>query len=305
MNIRTLGPIGLISLVAFTPAFAATPINETRPLATDGRVSIENIKGNITVRTWAKPEVRITGSLGKGAEKLAIDGDSDSLDIEVKYPERKGGWGGWNGNDRNIEPTVLEITMPQRASLAIDSVSADVDVQQMAGRELEIDSVSGNIVVTASSPGEAQIESVSGDATLRITTRKAQVSSVSGDIRLSGGLTGVLELESVSGNIELGAQALNKLAISTVSGDSILQFALATAGTVRADTVSGDLRLTMPANTSAQLAVESFSGDITSPVGKVDEEEYGPGKSLNARLGSGQGTMKLESFSGDVTLLLK
>ena len=42
MNIRILGPIGLISLVAITPAFAATPINETRPLATDGRASATN-----------------------------------------------------------------------------------------------------------------------------------------------------------------------------------------------------------------------------------------------------------------------
>jgi len=302
MNIRILA---LFGLVAMTPAFAATPINETRPLAADGRLSVENIKGNIIVRTWAKPEVRITGSLGKGAEKLEIDGDGQSLDVEVKYPENKGGWGNWNGNDRNTEPTVLEITMPQRASLAIDSVSADVDVQQMAGRELEIDSVSGNVVVTASSPGEADIESVSGDVTLRITTRNTQVDSVSGDITLSGGLTGQVSLESVSGNIELGAQALTKLTISTVSGDSTLQFGLVPSGVVKADTVSGNLDLTMPANTSAQLAVESFSGDIVSPVGKVDEEEYGPGKSLNARLGSGQGTMKLESFSGNVRVHLK
>jgi len=305
MNIRTLGPIGLACLVAMAPAFAGTPINETRPLTAEGRLNVENIKGSITVRTWAKPEVRITGSLGKGAEKLEIDGDGSALDIEVKHPDSKGGWGNWSGNDRNIEPTVLEITMPQRASLSIDSVSADVDVQQMAGRELEIDSVSGNIVVTASSPGEAQIENVSGDATLRITTRKASVESVSGDIRLSGGLTGVVSLESVSGNIDLGAQAFNKLTISTVSGDSTLQFALAPAGVVKADTLSGNLTLTMPANTSAQLSVESFSGDIVSPVGKVDEEEYGPGKSLNARLGGGQGTMKLEAFSGNVHLQLK
>jgi hypothetical protein len=37
----------------------------------------------------------------------------------------------------------------------------------------------------------------------------------------------------------------------------------------------------------------------------VQTEEYGPGKSLNARLGSGQGQMKLESFSGDVTIELR
>ena len=42
-----------------------------------------------------------------------------------------------------------------------------------------------------------------------------------------------------------------------------------------------------------------------SPVGRVDREEYGPGKSLDARLGQGQGKIRLESFSGDVDLELK
>ncbi len=301
MSIRCLG-IAIAASLCVAPAFAATPINETRPLAADGRVSIENIKGSIVVRTWAKPEVQITGSLGKGAEKLAIDGGAQSLSIEVRYPDQKG-WG-W-GKNGNSEPTTLEVTIPQRASLDIDSVSANVDVQQMAGRKLSIDSVSGDVVVTASSPGEADFENVSGDTTLRITTAKVSVDSVSGDIRLQGGLNGEVAIESVSGNLTLIAQTLNKLSISSVSGDANVQFALAPTGVVKAETVSGDLLLTMPATTSAQLSVESFSGDINSPVGKVVTEQYGPGKSLNTRLGSGQGTMKLESFSGDVTITLR
>ena len=303
MTIRILAlTTAIAASVSVAPAFAATPINETRPLAADGRVSIENVKGSIVVRTWARPEVRITGSLGKGAEKLAVDGGAQSLQIEVRYPDQKG-WG-WNKGG-NSEPTTLEVTIPQRASLDIDSVSADVDVQQMAGRELSVDSVSGNVVVTSSSPGQAEFENVSGDTTLRITTRKVSVDSVSGDIKLQGGLTGEVSIESVSGNLSLLAQTLSKLSLSTVSGDASLQFALAPAGVVKADTVSGNLMLVMPAATNAQLSVESFSGDIDSPVGKVISEEYGPGKSLNARLGTGQGTMKLESFSGDVGLTLK
>jgi len=46
--------------------------------------------------------------------------------------------------------------------------------------------------------------------------------------------------------------------------------------------------------------VETFSGGISSPVGKVQTEEYGPGKRLEARLGAGGGEIRLESFSGDV-----
>jgi DUF4097 and DUF4098 domain-containing protein YvlB len=304
MTIRKLVPIAMLLLA--TPAFAATPINQSKPLAADGSVSIENIKGRIVVRTWAQPEVRIAGSLGKGAEKLVVEGDGRNLRIEVKYPrgKRDGGWMGWGHND-DIEPTILEVTVPQKASLDIDSVSADVDVQQMAGHKLEVASVSGNVVVTASSPGQANFENVSGDTTLRITTDRVKAESVSGDISLQGGLNGEVHLETVSGNATLVARVLDKLQFSSVSGDARLQTALAPGGVIRSENVSGGLVLSLAKNTSAQLEVESFSGDIASPVGKIEREEYGPGKSLKVKLGQGQGRIQLESFSGDVEIELK
>lgn len=300
MKLVKLAPLALA--IAALPAFAGTPINQTRPLAADGSVSIENIKGRIVVRTWAQPQVRITGTLGKGAEKLEIDGDGRDLSIEVKYPDRRNGWG-WNRNE--MEPTILEITVPQKASLDIESVSAEVDVQQIAGRKLDVSSVSGNIVVTASSPGEASFENVSGNTTLRITTDNVSAESVSGDINMQGGLSGRVSMETVSGNASLIAKTLSKLQFSSVSGDADVQAALATNGVVTGETVSGTLRLSLPKTTSAQLSIETFSGDINSPVGRVDREEYGPGKSLDARLGQGQGKIRLESFSGDVDLELK
>jgi DUF4097 and DUF4098 domain-containing protein YvlB len=300
MSIRRFALVGLL---AATPAFAGTPINQTRPLDASGRVHIENIQGRISVRTWAQPQVRITGTLGKGAEKLDVSGDARSLDIEVKYPDGDG-WKLWGNRHRDSEPTILEITVPQRASLDIESVSASIDVQQMAGRKLSASSVSGAILVTASSPGEASFENVSGDLGLRITSNKVNAETVSGDISLQGGLAGEVDLESVSGNITLVAPALNKLQVSTVSGDARLRAGLKPSGAIKGETLSGVIELDLPANTSARLHAESFSGDIRSPSGKVQREEHGPGKSLDVTYGSGQGQIRLESFSGDVRVKL-
>ena len=302
MFIRTCSAIALL---AAAPAFAATPINETRPLAADGMVRIENVKGRIVVRTWAKPEVKVTGSLGKGVDKLDISGDSRNLDIVVKYPNSRGGWNLWGRDDNRTEPTILEITLPQKASVDVGAVSADVDIQQVAGRKLDVSSVSGNVMVTASSPGEASLENVSGDVTLRITTSKLDAQSVSGDLHISGGLTGEVDVESVSGNIELGAKALDRLEVSSVSGDARLTFGLRPAGTVKAETLSGELELSMPRATGAKLHVETFSGDISSPSGRVEREEHGPGASLDTSFGDGRGRIDLESFSGDVRINLQ
>jgi hypothetical protein len=230
-----------IALLATAPAFAGTPINETRPLSADGQVHVENVKGKIIVRTRANPQLKITGTLGKGDEKHDDSGDSRSLDIAVRYPNSRGGWNLWGRDDNRTEPTTLEITLPQKASVDVEAVSADVDVQQVAGRKLEVSAVSGNVIVTASSPGEASFENVSGDTTLRITTPKVEAQSVSGDLRISGGLTGDVQLETVSGNLELGAKDLDRLEVNTVSGDAILRAGLRPDGTFKVETLCGEL----------------------------------------------------------------
>jgi len=83
----------LAALVAAPAAWAATPINQTRPLEARGHVEIDNVKGSIQVRTWDKKEVHVGGSLGKGVEKLTIEGDENDLVIKVEYPRRDSGWG--------------------------------------------------------------------------------------------------------------------------------------------------------------------------------------------------------------------
>jgi DUF4097 and DUF4098 domain-containing protein YvlB len=290
---------------AALPALAGTPINQTRPLDATGEVHVENVKGRIVVRTWARPEVRITGTLGKGAEKLEIEGDEGSLDISVRYPNSRGGWNFWGRDDGGAEPTILEVTVPQRASLEVEAVAADVDVQQMAGARLSASSVSGNVSVTASSPGEAELQSVSGDILARITTSRVEVESVSGDVDLQGGLDGEVSMESVSGDLTLVAKSLSQLKLNSVSGDANVRTALRPNASVQGETLSGTLALRLPRATGTRLHVETFSGDIDAPAGTVKREEHGPGKSLDTRLGDGRGDIKLESFSGDVRITLE
>lgn len=295
--------LALALLLAAGSAWAATPINQQRPLNATGQVSIDNIKGRIVVRTWAQPQVKITGSLGKGVEKLLVEGDAQSLRIQVKYPKNGDGWfGGWLGGSNTSEPTTLEVTLPQQAAVEVNAVSADVDVQGVAGRRLSVDSVSGDVLVSASRPQEAVFNSVSGDLGLALDSNSVSTDSVSGDTRLEGRIGGKVSLESVSGNVSFSGGVVDRLSFSTVSGDGQLRLALSPTASVKADAVSGTLRLSLPAATSARLHAETFSGDLHAPVGQVEEEDHGPGKSLDARLGTGQADIKLDSFSGDITI---
>jgi DUF4097 and DUF4098 domain-containing protein YvlB len=299
MTHRNRLALALAAALVAAPALAATSINQTRPLAADGRGCISTVIGSITVRTWDKPEVRITGSLGKGVEKLSIEGDSRSLDIEVRYPEgRNWGW----GDSRRNEPTQIEVMVPRRAEVEVQAVSADVDVQGVRGRRLEVSSVSGDVNIAGSAPGEADIENVSGDLEVWLDTDELKVETVSGDANVHGAITGEVRMESVSGQLELAARQVRNLSVNTVSGDANLSVGIADGGRIDAEALSGNVTLHLPASAGAQVEMETFSGSIHSVVGHVEEEDHGPGSSLKARMGNGRGSIRLESFSGDLRL---
>ncbi|MDQ2702303.1 MAG: DUF4097 domain-containing protein [Pseudomonadota bacterium] len=293
--------LAILASLASAPLFAGTPINETRPLDPRGRIEIDNLKGRIEVRAWDRNEVRITGTLGDGVEKLVIDGDRSDLEVRVEYPRRMGGWRA----DRT-EPTTLVLHVPLRADLGIESVSADIDVDGVAPGELDIESVSGNVAVAAA-PGAARIDTVSGDLRLTLNTDDARSESVSGDIELSGRLKGVVHAETVSGDISIDSRGerVRELSTGTVSGDAEVRVALAEGGEIRSETVSGDIRLRLPKSLSARVRGESFSGDLAAPGATVHKEEVGPGQTMEARYGSGAGEIRIESFSGDATLVLE
>lgn len=289
----------ILLALATSPAWAATPINQTRPLTADGLVSIENLKGGITVRTWDRPEVKITGSLGEGVEKLVIDGSPQSLSIEVRYP-RNGG--SWFGGGSTSEPTQLDITVPQGAALNIESVSAEVDVAGSRGKRVSIESVSGDVRVEQTTSADIRIETVSGDQTLAVSGNAVNASTVSGDITVGGRIGGRVRVETVSGDADVTTGTIERLDFSTVSGNGRITTALAADAVLRAESVSGNLSLALPKASSAHIEIETFSGSIRSPIGEVISERYGPGRSLRTTLGDGKADVRMESFSGSVTL---
>lgn len=288
--------LALACIAALLPAHAATPIDQTRPLDPRGRIEIDNFKGRVEVRAWDRPEVKITGSLGAGVERLMVEGDRGVLRVEVKYPSRA----------RNTEPTTLILQVPLRADLDIETVAADIDVHGVASSELSLESVSGDITANGA-PGSVSVESVSGDARLTFNSGDVAVDTVSGDLMLTGRLDGEVSVDTVSGNLRVDSRGerVRKLSAGTVSGDVDLVLALADDGEVAMDSVSGDLILSMPRGLSARVSGESFSGDLRAPGAKIQREEFGPGSSFSTRYGAGRGRIRLETFSGEAELRLR
>lgn len=283
----------LVALALLLPlaAQAATRVDERHPLAAGGRVELSNIAGKVTVRGWDRNEVALSGSLADGL-RLQQDKSANRVRWEVIYPR--------NGNSGGA---TLELRVPRSVEVQLGTVSADIDVAEVDLRRLQANAVSGDVAASGRS-GETNLASVSGSIRSQVQTPRLELRAVSGSIQAGGG-AGDVSVGTVSGNITLDAAKVQRLAAEAVSGSLKVGAAgLAPGGKVTLETVSGSISLSLPAQVSARLAVKTFSGDISSPVGQVEKPRYGPGRSLDTRLGGGDGDISINAHSGRVKVTL-
>lgn len=295
---RILSTAVLLALAtAPLAAVAGSPIDSRHAASPTARVDVENVRGRIEVLGHDGNEVIVTGTLGEGS-KFALTGSDDHLVVKVENPNSGGGWL-W-GNSGPREDTDLRIQVPRRAVLDVSGVSADVSIDGIKGASgLEAESVSGDVEVTADAD-QVEVSSVSGDVTLHTASSKVALETVSGDIEADGA-SGRLRAESVSGRITLETAQLDDLEIGTVSGDVRVSTTGIGKGRLRVESMSGEVELEVPADVSARIEAETFSGTIRSDFGTVEDED-GPGSTLDAKAGSGDAEINLESFSGDLTI---
>ncbi len=285
----------LLLLALSGAAQASSPISETRSVNADARIDISNIKGDVTVSGWDKNEVSITGTLGDGAKKLAIDGSGSSLTIKVEPPDKQG-WFNW-GSESRMGNTSLDLKVPRNAEIKIEVVSADVALSGVAGRSLGVNGVSGKLRLDSDAK-EVDVDSVSGNIELTGKAERGHLETVSGNIR-SRGLGGQVKFETVSGDIDAENGDYREINAGTVSGDINLRGKPTKDARIEVETMSGDVHLYLPADIAARIHATTFSGSIRSDFGKVKEEERGPGSSLDAQLGN-DGRVDLQTFSGDI-----
>ncbi len=209
---------GLILLLFFIPqTMMAAPadtgsefvreINESFPLAANGRLELANKYGQINIRTWEREQVKIDVRIvvqARNQEKA--DKVFDRIKISFSNTEnlvkastemnsnrsRTSGWWDWiTGNDNSVEFKIYyEVQMPNSASLHTEARYCDVRTPDLGGEaEFDIkygDLNAGNIngqTKLSISYGDAYLDAVKGNAD--ISVRYGEVSmDEARDVRL-------------------------------------------------------------------------------------------------------------------------
>jgi len=287
----------LLTSLASNASWAKTPIAEQAVASLDGRISIDNVSGSIRILGWDQPLIKLSGTLGKGAELVfRVDGNQTLISVERKSAFR------------NMKSTHLIIEAPQRSELTVVGVSADLEVQAMLAPQ-RLQTVSGDIDTQAFA-AELDLSSVSGDVrvqghsdSLTEAATRFDVDVVSGDIEIDN-VTGELQLNSVSGGISVADSEVSRLKADSTSGQIELALALSSKARVRAETISGDVSLDITQGESIEVDVQTHSGDLNSCTQEPHQRksQYGPGRSLSIRRGEAERSVRIETLSGDVDI---
>lgn len=183
---------------------------QTYPLSADGKVSVSNVNGSITVETWDKAEVKLdyvkTADSRErlGEVEIKIDARQDSFTVETNFDKWKRGDGNWSKNSKfEIE---YHLTVPRNAVLD-------------------------------------EIETINGSVSIANAGNSTKASVVNGQLRATN-LRGAAHLSSVNGTVEADfdqLQAGSRISLDTVNGQVNLTVPSDANATVRADTLNGQI----------------------------------------------------------------
>ena len=279
------------SLLFAGAAYADQDIDERQDAAPDGRVEVANISGEIVVSGWDRNEIHITGTLGRGVERLDFIREGDLTIIEVIYPDH----GNSHGSD-------LHIKLPRASSLEVMAVSAPIRVDGVEGRQ-RLNTVSGD-VTTEAFASDVEAETVSGDLAVSGQDEATHTSlqTVSGSIEAIG-ISGELEASTVSGKIVASARMLSRARLNTTNGRITLEGGLASNGRYDLSTTNGRVEVMLDSDKDLDVDAQTFTGSIDNCFGvEATKSRYTSERTLRFQDGEANRTIRIRSMVGRIDI---
>jgi hypothetical protein len=285
----------LVTCVLFAGAARATArstVDETFRASTDARVEIELVMGAVKVVGVKKSEMSVKGTYDSDAP-LVVTRSADHPRVRFEQRSHQRGHTAPLPSARDAD---LEIRVPEGATVRVRTVTASIDVRDVVGA-VRVESVSGALAI-AGAPSEIDVRTVNGSVDVNASASRARVRSVSGSIKVRG-VRGAVSVHTVSGDCAIASSgALSDVDVHSVSSSIAIDGALASGAHVGVRTHSGNVVVTLPASVSTELELRSHAGSLESRIGAKRSARG----SLDAKLGGGDGMVRVQTFSGDVTI---
>jgi hypothetical protein len=288
---------GLLAVAALSIAAMAAQaqvrVERGLRLDGDGSVRISNLVGSVHVTGWGRDSVSLHGSLPKG-DKLFMGGGQRGIKLFVEPM-----------NDRNPQPSSLEVMVPARAKVWVKTATAEIEVSGVTG-ELDLYVVGGRIRVSGK-PAELNAEAIDGDIEVNGKPGWLRAKSASGSVTLNGSSSDV-SISTVSGGIIVnsgpGAGKFERAKIETVTGAIRFNADIEKGAAIDFNTHSGSMDIAIPRGTGADFDIASIAGTISNELNyaRPVKGRYGRGSEMVMTNASGGARVTIRSFKGPVNL---
>jgi hypothetical protein len=257
-------------------------VDTTVAVAPDGRLEVGNFRGEVTVRTWDRNEVRIEADVDD-LDAIWVEGTRSVLTVRTRM----------HNGPRSVD---YRFTVPRGMALRVEGNDLDVDLEGVGGG-VEVQTVNGDVRLRGGS-GFISIHAVHGEVNVQGATGRMDLSSVNEEIRLRD-VQGDIRAETVNGDIDMRNVRSTDAYAGTTNGDVTYDGPISADGRYRLTTHNGDISITVAEDASATIRVATFQGDFEADfpvklVGSIENKEF------TFTMGSGSARVELESFGGSI-----
>ena len=238
-------------------------------------VSIVNPQGNVTVKPAPGRQVTIVAT--SHSEKVEINSRQNGNRVEARTRNLQKA----NGEEARVD---YEVTLPEDASLVIDSGQGDVRVNDLRG--------------------SVHVESETGSVTVRGVTGGVQVQSVNSAVQLGELKQGQVQVTSTGGAVTMESVTGPMVSVRSTTGAIRYSGSFDGGGTYSFTSHSGDIEVAMAPASSVELTARSVKGSVENdfPFQKIPHPGFAltEGKSMAGTSHSGASSVELRSFTGKI-----
>jgi DUF4097 and DUF4098 domain-containing protein YvlB/uncharacterized membrane protein len=305
----------LLSLSQLTQADTREVVNENRAVASNEKIYIEVMSGEVTIKAGSGNQFIVTGKLDEKATGYVLDIKDGFTRFEMTMPRQVNY--NWMQKANAAE---LTFEVPAGSSVEFKGVNSNVNISGISGgsrihtvngqiraqglsTQVQLTTVNGQIV-SAGNSGRVDLNSVNGEINDTGSSGRIDYSVVNGQVNAASSAEEV-SLSTVNGKATVELTGTQRLKLSTVNGRVAAEVAQSVSPRISGSSVSGDILLKLDSNTNARVDIKTSAGgdiDNTLTDDKPAKAKYGPARSLQFTLGNGDGSIDLTTVSGDIEL---
>lgn len=328
MSLTRVGLGALCLLLSFAGAAAAEELerdfHRSFDVAPGHRLHLEHGDGDVVVERWEQDRVDVKVVYHAVYKQVGL---ASKVDFDVEF-RQSGSTIEVRGRESNrvvfgyfnykeIE-YLYTIRAPSYLILDIDGEDGDVEIADWDGG-IELRTEDGDVHLTGIRSPKTRIWAEDGDVRIDRLTGELDVTSEDGEVRIAdcsirggrfrledGDVTlsrceGSARFELVDGTVALERFRPDSIHIRTGDGDVDLDLLPSAAMDIEVRTSDGDITIDLAQGVSARFSIDTDDGGIRLDTpGAVEVSERR--SRVSGRLGSGEGSLRIESGDGDVAL---